>query len=61
MLSAILNRKNPSSFMYLSMNQAVFLRPQMSEAIWDCIHVQMDSNLLRQRDEGEGSGQGKFS
>lgn len=37
--------------------EAVSTRPPMLEAIWDSIHVQMESNLMRQRDEGERSGQ----
>lgn len=37
------------------------MRPQMLQAKWDSTHVQMETNLMRQRDEGERSGQNIIS
>lgn len=58
MLSVILNQKG-QSLMCVSEyeSEAVSTIPQMLQAIWDSTHAQMESNLMRQRDEGERSGQ----
>lgn len=51
MLYVILNQKDQSSIYVSIKTEAVFTRPQILEAIWDSIHVQMVSNLMRQKDE----------
>lgn len=57
MLSVILNHEGQSSI-YAStrVKQAASLRPQMLEAIWHSIHVQIEINLMRQRDGRERLG-----
>lgn len=51
MLSVILNQKDQSSIYVSIKTEVVFTRSQILEAIWDSIHVQMVSNLMRQKDE----------
>lgn len=62
MLTVILNQKGQSP-MYVSESESetVSTRPQMLQTIWDSTHVQMQSNLMRQRDEGDRSGQAIIS